>query len=56
MARIVFSASAGADVAFIVGDLAAQAGIRVAARYASDFDKILRRLERFPKAALRGPR
>ncbi len=49
MARIVITASADADTAFILGDLAAKAGADVAARYDSDFDMLYRRLERFPE-------
>ncbi len=50
MARIVVTASADADAADIVSDLAAKAGATVAARYDSDFDALYRRLESFPES------
>ena len=50
MARIVVTASADADTAFILGDLAAKAGVNVAARYYADIDTLYRRLERFPES------
>ncbi len=55
MARIVITASADADTAFILGDLAAKAGADVAARYDSDFDALYRRLERFPESGAPRP-
>jgi hypothetical protein len=43
VARIVITASADADTAFLLDDLAAKAGANVA-----DFDPLYRPLERFP--------
>ena len=50
MARVVLTASADADTAFILADLAAKAGAIVAERYDTEFDALYRRLERFPKS------
>ena len=55
MARIVITASADADTAFILGDLAAKAGADVAARYDADFDALYRRLGRFPESGAPRP-
>jgi toxin ParE1/3/4 len=51
VARIVVTASADADTAYILGDLAAKAGAGVAARYDADIDALYRRLEQFPESA-----
>jgi len=48
VARVVLTASADSDTAYILADLAAKAGASVAARYAGDFDAVYRRLEQFP--------
>ncbi len=50
MARIVLTASADADTAFILGDLIAKAGANVAARYDAQFDALYRRLKSFPES------
>ena len=50
MARVVLTASADADTAFILRDLAAKAGADVARRYDAEFDALYRRLERFPES------
>jgi toxin ParE1/3/4 len=50
VARVVTTASADADTAFILGDLTAKAGVNVAARYNADFDALYRRLEKFPES------
>jgi toxin ParE1/3/4 len=50
VARVVITASADADTAYILGDLTAKAGANVAARYDADFDALYRRLERFPES------
>ncbi len=50
MARVVLTASADADTAFILADLAAKVGANVAERYDKDFDALYRRLERFPES------
>lgn len=55
MARIVITASADADTAFILDDLAAKAGANVAARYDADFDPLYRRLERFAESGAPRP-
>jgi toxin ParE1/3/4 len=50
VARVVIAASADADTAYIVADLAAKAGASVAARYDADLDALYRRLEQFPES------
>ena len=50
MARVVLTASADADTAFILRDLAAKAGADVARRYDAEFDALYRRPERFPES------
>ena len=50
MARLVITATADADTAVIIDDLADKAGAIVAARYDADFDAFYRRLERFPES------
>ena len=50
MARVVLTASADADTAFILRDLAAKAGANVTGRYDAEFDTLYRRLERFPES------
>ena len=50
MARVAITASADADTASILADLAAKAGANVAARYDADFDALYRRLEQFPES------
>ncbi len=49
MARVVITASADADVAAIISDLAAKAGVDVAGRYTVEFDALYQRSERFPQ-------
>ena len=53
MARVVITASADADTAYILGDLTAKAGANVPARYDADFDSLYRRLERVPESILK---
>ena len=55
MARIVITASADADTASILADLAAKAGAIVAERYDAEFDALYRRLERFPESGAPRP-
>jgi toxin ParE1/3/4 len=50
VARVVLTASADADTAFILRDLAAKAGANIAGRYDAEFDTLYRRLERFPES------
>jgi toxin ParE1/3/4 len=50
VARVVITASADADTAYILADLAAKAGANVAAHYDADFDAFYRRLEQFPES------
>src|ERR1700727_2723670 len=55
VARVVLTASADADTAFILRDLAAKAGANVARRYDAEFDTLYRRLERFPESGAPRP-
>jgi toxin ParE1/3/4 len=55
VARVVLTASADADTAFILRDLAANAGANVARRYDAEFDTLYRRLERFPESGAPRP-
>jgi toxin ParE1/3/4 len=55
MARVVVTASADADVAAIISDLAAKAGASVALRYHAEFDALYRRLEQFPESGAPRP-
>jgi len=50
VARLVITATAGADTAAIIGDLSDKADAHVAARHDTDFDAFYRRLERFPES------
>lgn len=56
MALVFFTASAGADLADIVPDLAVKAGIETAERYAAEFDALFTRLAEFPDIGSPRPR
>ena len=56
MARVVITAAADADAADIVDDLAAKAGVSVAARYDADFDVFYRHLQQFPESGAPRPK
>ncbi len=55
MARLVIAATADADSAAVLDDLAAQWGERVAWKYAGLFDRLLARLMAFPAIGARRP-
>jgi toxin ParE1/3/4 len=55
VAWIVITASADADTAYILDDLAARAGPKVAASYDAEFDALYRRLEKFPESGAPRP-
>jgi toxin ParE1/3/4 len=55
MARLVIAATADADTADILDDLATKAGERIAAKYAGLFEKLLVRLTAYPAIGARRP-
>lgn len=55
MARVVITASADADTAYIIADLGAKAGASVAARYEADFGRLHERLSDHPKSGAPRP-
>ncbi len=55
MARILVTSTADADAAFIITNLAARAGVSIAARYAADFDKLYERLAEYPDSGAPRP-
>ena len=50
MARLVVTASADADTAYIIADLGSKAGVSVAARYNADFARLYERLSDYPNS------
>jgi toxin ParE1/3/4 len=50
VARLVITAAADSDTAYIIADLAAKAGAGVAARYDPEIDALYQRLEQFPES------
>ena len=56
MAIVEITASADADLADIVTDLAAKAGVAVAERYAAAFDALFNRLAEYPDIGAPRPR
>ncbi len=55
MARVVITASADSDTAYIIADLGARAGANVAARYDADFGRLYERLSDHPKSGAPRP-
>ncbi|MCC3245539.1 type II toxin-antitoxin system RelE/ParE family toxin [Methylocystis sp. WRRC1] len=55
MARVLLTSLADGDVDYIIADLAAKAGARIAARYIADFDKLYDRLAEYPDSGARRP-
>ena len=56
MARVVITASADADTAYIIADLGAKAGANVAVRYDADFHRLYERLSDHPESGAPRPR
>jgi toxin ParE1/3/4 len=48
VARVVLTSPADDDAASIINSIGENAGVRVAARYAADFDTLYERLAQFP--------
>jgi toxin ParE1/3/4 len=55
MARVIIASPADADTAVILDDLAANAGVVTASRYAARFDRLLDRLADYPAIGPRRP-
>ena len=55
MARVVITASADSDTAYIIADLGAKVGANVAARYDADFGRLYERLSNHPKSGAPRP-
>jgi len=56
MATVRLTASADADIATIISDLATKAGIPIAERYADEFDALFDRLRDHPGIGPRRPK
>ena len=56
MPRLVVSLQAQSDTTYVIRDLAAKAGMAVAAKYAASFETLFDRLLQFPIVALLVPR